>query len=236
MIVTLTCLAVTAMAGDRWLHVSVDEGGRHGEYVRVQVPLKMIRAFVPLIESHAFEHGHVDLDDCDISPADMRAILEAVHEADDGDYVRVEGQDELVRVAKRGEFLHIRVDERDSWGDADEVVRVKVPMAVVEAMVANDDTELDLIAAIEVLDDMGATELVTVDDGDALVRIWIDDQVEDLDDDDDRYDRERDRRRDDRYERDRDDRDRYERDRDDRDRYDRDRDERDRRDQDDEDF
>ncbi|MGD8394854.1 MAG: hypothetical protein PVF43_05195 [Candidatus Eiseniibacteriota bacterium] len=188
---TLFCLTVLAVAGwvtaasagDRWLHVRVDESGRHGERVRVQLPLKMIQAILPAIETEAFQHGRVQLGNEDLDAADLRAMLEAVRDAADGEYARIESHDERVRVAKQDDFLHVQVEERDAWDDASEVVRVRIPMVVVEAMLAGHGDEIDLAAGIEALDSLGQMELVTVDDGDSRVRIWIDEQSLDLDDD-----------------------------------------------------
>lgn len=180
----LTGITATAFAGDPWLHVRVVESGRHGEHVRVQVPLKMIKALLPLVETDEFHDGHIYLGRDHLEGADVRAILETLHEVEDGDFVRVDGRDESVRVAKRGGFLHVRVEEMDAWGDEEEVVRIKMPLAVVEAMLVADSDELDMIAAIEALERFGDMDLVTVDDGDSRVRVWIGERQDRLGDDD----------------------------------------------------
>jgi hypothetical protein len=184
LILSLLLLTGAASAGDRWLHVRVDEGGRHGERVRVQLPLNMIKAILPLIETDELRHGRVYVGHEDLDVAEIRAILSAVQEAPDGEYVSIDGDDESVLVAKRGDYLYVRAEERDRW-DEGEVVRVRVPMVVVEALLTGDPDELDLVAAINALDDLGSTELVRVDDGESRVKIWIDDQQEDLDEEED---------------------------------------------------
>jgi hypothetical protein len=149
---------------------------------------------LPLVETDEFHHGKVWLGSEDLDNADIRAILEAVRDAEDGEYVRVEGHDETVRVAKRGAYMHVRVEEHDSWGDADELVRIRIPMAVVEALIQGEGEELDVAAAVDALDELGKMELVSVDDGESTVRVWIDERSDDLDDDD--YDDDRDDDRD----------------------------------------
>jgi len=188
--ILMMLVAATASAGDRWLHVRVDEGGRHGDRVRVQIPLKMIRAMLPLIETDEFHDGRVYLGHADLDGTDVRAMLAAVREAEDGEYVRIDSRDELVRVAKQGGFLHVKVEERDAWDDESDIVRVKIPMTVVEAMVIGDSDEIDLAAAIDALDtdSIERMDLVTVDDGYDRVRVWIDQRHEDLDDNDDNND------------------------------------------------
>jgi hypothetical protein len=144
----------------------------------------MIKAVLPLIETDELRHGRVYLGHEDLDVAEIRAILSAVREAPDGEYVSVDGDDERVLVAKRGDYLYVRAEERDRW-DEGEVVRVRVPMVVVEALLTGDPDELDLVAAVNALDDLGSTELVRVDDGESRVKIWIDERQEDLDEDDD---------------------------------------------------
>jgi hypothetical protein len=180
LILPVLLFAGAAHAGDRWLHVRVDEHGRHGERVRIQLPLNMIKAILPMVEAEGLRHGHIYLGDDDLDVAQVKAILAAVQEAPDGEYVSVEGDDERVLVAKRGDFLHIRAEERGDWRGEDEVVRVRVPVAVVEALLAGDPDELDVTGAIDALERMGNIELVRVDDGESRVRIWIDERHENL--------------------------------------------------------
>lgn len=179
-------LAGPASAGDRWLHVQIDEeeGRGDGDHVRLQLPLEMIQAVLPMIDTDELHDGRVRVGGEDLDAAELRAVLAAVKEAEDGEYVRVESESGTVRVAKRGGALRIRVAERDGWGDADDVVRIRVPMRVVEAMLGGDPDEIDLVAGIEALGGLGQVELVTVDDGDSRVRIWIDARQERLDGDD----------------------------------------------------
>ena len=61
-------------------------------------------------------------------------------------------------MAKDGGFLLIHVDETDG-----ERVRVKMPLAVIDAMLSTDEEELDLVAALEALADYDVGDLVTVD-------------------------------------------------------------------------
>jgi hypothetical protein len=55
---------------------------------------------------------------------------------------------------------------------------MKLPGAVVEALLAGDGEELDLAGALRALARHGKGELISVADGDETVRIWIDDREE----------------------------------------------------------
>src|SRR2546428_10115 len=53
-------------------------------------------------------------------------------------------------------------------------VEVRVPMTVVAALLSGGKDELDLVAALQALGDHPDTELVTVEDGENTVRVWLD--------------------------------------------------------------
>jgi hypothetical protein len=163
-----------AGAAEQWLHVAVDEHGPEGSTVRVNVPLNLVTKILPLIRHDNLTGGKVKLEmgDENMSVADLRAILEAVRSSRDGDFVTVDGPHEKVRVAKRGDLLFVQANEDKGKRQA---VEVKLPLTVLDALVsATDKDELNLTAAIEALARLGTGDLVTVDDEDSHVRIWID--------------------------------------------------------------
>ena len=166
-------LPVAAFAGDeenRWLHVAVDDGD---ERVRVNVPLTVVTAALPLIEHEHMRHGRVRIDDVDMDAEDIVTLLRAVRDAEDGEYVTVEDRHDRVRVSKEGEYLHIDVAE--DWEDEDtETVKVRMPIAVLSALVSGADDELDILAALDALSEYEGEDLITVNDDGAAVRIWVD--------------------------------------------------------------
>jgi len=176
----VACLAVgltaaTAEAGTagRWLHIRVTDTGGYGENVNVNVPLDMIAAFLPMIETDEMRGGKIRIDsdwaDEDFRGIDLRKVLEALRDSPDTDFVTVRSNDENVRVSKEGGFIHVLAEDRND----SERVRVKVPLAVMEALIGNDPYELDLMAALDALADFEG-DLVTVESDDEHVRIWID--------------------------------------------------------------
>ena len=164
-----SCLALATPAGasDRWLHVLVDE---RDEQVRVNVPLSMIGSVLPLIESQDVWDGHVQFGDDDLDDLDWRAMLDALRDAPDADYVTVKGRHESVRVAKEREQLIVFVEDR---GSRSERIEVRVPMRVVEALIASDPYELDFAAALDALADSDE-DLVSVVSDEGTIRVWID--------------------------------------------------------------
>jgi len=175
---TLACLAVavlvslsTAATADKWLHVRVEENGSRGEKVSVNVPLELVERMLPLISVDELQHGKLDLED-DLKGIDLRELAAALREAPDADFVTVESDDENVRVSKEGEFLVVRIQEKGAHSD--ERVRVRMPLAVVDALFGGEPHELDLLAALEALGEYSDDALVDVESDDGFVRVWID--------------------------------------------------------------
>jgi hypothetical protein len=177
-VLALAMSVTAAHAGGKtqWLHVAVD-GHHEEERVRVNLPLSLLSAVLPLIEDEGFHDGRIVFDDAELDRADLVALLEAVRDAEDGEYVTIRDRGDHVRIAKDGKHVLVHVEER--WGDAeeaDETVEIRVPLAVVDALVSGEDDELNVLAAVEALGKHGDGNLVTVNDDGDLVRIWVDGQ------------------------------------------------------------
>ncbi|HEX9222859.1 MAG TPA: hypothetical protein VF860_05985, partial [Candidatus Acidoferrales bacterium] len=157
---------------DRWLHVRVVCKDANGETVRVNVPLELAIKILPTINHSHLHGGRVQIRDGQINDVDLRALLDAVRSAKDGEFVTVQSRENDVRVAKQGGYLVVHV--RDHKGDGRQRVEVRVPMTVVNALLSGGKDELDLVAALQALGDHPDTELVTVEDGENTVRIWLD--------------------------------------------------------------
>ena len=173
---------------DQWIHVRVESNDTKGETVRVNVPIEMAEKVLPAIKQDRLHDGKVKIDHGDVKDVDLRAIIDAVRTAKDGEYVTVQSNEDNVRVAKSAGYLYIHVTEKDhagktgDKGDAKEgavkvahtKVEVKVPMKVVDALFSAGKDELDIVAALHALSASGDTELVSVKDGENSVRVWID--------------------------------------------------------------
>lgn len=162
-----------AAAGDQhWLHVRVEESGRHGEKVSVNLPFDLIEAVIEGVEVEEFDRGMIHVEDAEFDRELVKSMLDVVKKAEDGVFVTVEHErGEIVNVAKQGDELHIHIEDEDY---EDEVVKVLVPLAVAEALLEGDDDELNLLAALRELNKRGPATLVQIESEDETVRVWID--------------------------------------------------------------
>jgi hypothetical protein len=158
--------------GERWLHVRVISTDGKGETVRVNVPLELAEKVLPAVNHDRLHHGKVRIDSSDMNDVDLRAVMEAIRTAKEGEYVTVQGDDNDVRVAKQGNHLTIHVVDKGASRKSQ--VEVKVPMKVIDALLSAGKDELDLVAALHALGAQGDTELVSVKDSESMVTVWLD--------------------------------------------------------------
>jgi len=166
-------------SSDKWLHVRVEDGsGGDAERVHVNVPLSLAESVIPAINVDSLRNGKVHLDmngeDSHLQDVDLRKILTALRDTKDGNFVTVEGKDNI-QVAKQAGFLIAKIREGKEGGTR---VDAKIPFQVVDALLSGDTNELNLAAAIHALGEHGDGVLVTVDDEKSKVRIWVDSKNE----------------------------------------------------------
>ena len=184
-------LAQAATNTDQWIHIRVTSRDAKGEVVRINVPIDMAEKVLPAINKDRLHQGKVRIESGgEGKDVDLRAILDAVRTAKDGEYVTVQSNENNVRVSKSNGVLYITVadkehmkkptakedvakDEKPS-APVETKVEIKVPMKVVEALLSAGKDELDVLAALRALSAHGDTELVTVKDAESEVRVWID--------------------------------------------------------------
>lgn len=173
--------AVVAQETEKWIHIRVEEnaGGEDAETVTVNLPLSMVSAAAALVPeevSHeATEEMEIALDDLKLSWSDLVKFWQEVKAAPEATFVTVQTKDENIVVKKKGEYLLIKTTEATEHGAN---VNVKFPLAVVDALFSGEEGKLNWEAAIQALAQEEHGNLVTVQEGDESVRIWIDDQNE----------------------------------------------------------
>ena len=178
--------AQTASSNDKWLHVRVVSTDNKGETVRVNIPLELAEKVLPAINKDRLHNGKVTINHSDMEGVDCRALLAALKDTKDGEFVTVQSHDSDVQVAKQGGYMLVHVTEK-RWHEGKDSkdskearmteksrVEVKVPMKVVEALFSAGKDELDVLAALRALSAHGDTELVSVKDGEQTVRVWLD--------------------------------------------------------------
>jgi hypothetical protein len=168
----MLCMGTVALAApaERYLHVRVDDTGS-GEKVRVNIPLSLAEKVIPAINQGPLHEGKVSIHDMNTNGVDIKALLNAVKDAPDGEFVTVQERDEDVRVAKVNGKMVVHVIDHDG---GKENVEVTIPWEVAQALASTNGRDIDVLAAIRALEQAGDTTLVTVTDHEQTVRVWID--------------------------------------------------------------
>jgi hypothetical protein len=163
-----------AQSSDRWIHVRVDNPEDKGEMVHVNVPVALAEVLVSSVDHDELHHGHISVGHADLNGVDLRAMLDAVRSAPDGEFVSVKKRDQDIHVSKQNGFLLIRVTNSNRTDKQE--IQITVPITVVQAMVAasKGSDDLDVAAALKALAALGDSELVNVKDGKKTIHIWID--------------------------------------------------------------
>jgi len=168
LVLALAAVAAVASASDRWMHVRIVESGEDGESVSINLPLPLAESVLQSIDCHSIKSGKVQVK-LSNGEIDLPALHAALRQAQDGEYITVEGEDENVRIAKRDGRLHIRAV------DDDETVNIQIDLAVLDALLSPGTDEIDVRAALHALAETKQdTELIRVEGEDETVRIWID--------------------------------------------------------------
>jgi hypothetical protein len=160
---------LAAQKKEPWFHVEVKENKTEPEYVKVNLPMGMVDVALNVIKDKKFNKGHFKLHTDEISIADMRKIWNELRKAGNAEFVTVEQKNETVRVAKDGNYVVVKVTE-----DKKPKVDLRVPVSVVDALLASPGDELDIKAALIAMQKQGVGDILTVNDRETQVRIWID--------------------------------------------------------------
>jgi len=174
--IALSAFAFTAVrvsAADLWLHIKVNDA-KEDSHVNINLPLSMVTKTASMIPSDARRSGRIRINDDDVDVAELRQIWNEVRNRPDATYVTVEERDSKVRIAKRGDYLHIVSQEHHGRRGGGENVEMKIPLEVVSALLSGKGDEMNVGAAIQALARRGEGELVTVNGDDETVRIWVD--------------------------------------------------------------
>jgi hypothetical protein len=176
-----TATKTEASAGaERWLHVTVTNKDDKGERVRVNVPFSLARGVLASIQQGRLNHGIVHIDNAHMNDVDMRSLLKAIKSAQDAEFVTVEGKECTVHVQKQGGLLLIHVVDNSSRHHnhsdtpSHQNVDVRVPLEVADALFSGASDELNVGAALDLLSRHGDMELVSVQDEENTVRVWMD--------------------------------------------------------------
>jgi hypothetical protein len=168
--VLLVATFAVAASTTRYIHVRVTNPTTH-ELVRVNVPLTLAEKVIPAINQGQLRDGKISIGDFHADNVNVRAILDALKTAPEGEFVTVQDTGNDVRVAKEHGQVVVHVIDKESKENVD----VTVPWDVVQALVSDTaENQLNVEAAIKALENVGDTTLVRVSGHDENVRVWVD--------------------------------------------------------------
>lgn len=168
--VVLTAAVAFASSPERYLHVRVSNPGTH-ELVRVNLPLSLAEKVIPAINHGQLRDGKVQIGGFTANDVNVRAILDALKTAPEGEFVTVQDNESDVRVAKEHGQLVVHVKDKNGKENVD----VTIPWNVAQALISDtSEDQLNIEAAIKALEAAGDLTLVTVTDNEESVRVWID--------------------------------------------------------------
>ena len=168
--VLLATTFAIAAAPARYLHVKVNNSATH-ELVRINVPLTLAEQVIPAINQGKLRAGKVQIGHLNADNVNIKAILNALKTAPEGEFVTVEEPGNNVRVAKERGQLVVHVIDKNSKQN----VNVTIPWNVAQALISDtSEDQLNVEAAIKALENVADTTLVSVTGDAENVRIWID--------------------------------------------------------------
>lgn len=163
---------LTASAGDKpWIHIEITDAGDKDNMVKINLPLSLVEVALEVAEDELAAEGQIELDNCDVSIADMRRMWKELRDAGDADFVTVVEDDERVHIYRKGDNVYVEVDDTSN---REEKVRMSIPVHVVDTLFEGDGEQLNLTGALAELREANKGELLSIQDGDEHIRIWID--------------------------------------------------------------
>jgi ribonuclease HI len=152
--VLLAGTAVWAASPERYLHVKVSNPTTH-ELVRVNVPLSLAEKVIPAINHGQLRNGKIQVGNFNADEVNVRAIIDALKTAPEGEFVTVQNNDSDVRVAKEHGQLVVHVVDKSNGKEkaGRQNVDVTIPWNVAEALISNTtEHQLNIEAAIQALE------------------------------------------------------------------------------------
>src|SRR5689334_16969511 len=166
--------ATAADTDDLWIHIRVldSKDGR----VSINLPISVVEKMGNVMPADTHGKSSLRFDDEDITVSELREVRADLRKHPDATFITVDEADSKVRVAKIAGNLVVRAHE--TGAGRKEQVEMKIPGAVVDALLSSPGEQLNMGAAMKALARHGEGEIVTVTGDGETVRIWIDDSAE----------------------------------------------------------
>ena len=163
------CGLALAQSRGPWLHLEVKENKAEPVLVRVNLPVSLVDVALDVVKEENLRHGRIKLEQTEITVADMKEIWNELKKAGNAEFLTVEKRHETVRISREGEFVLVKVTEKQ-----EPKVDLKIPVAVVDALLERPGDELNLKAAVAAMRQKQVGDILTVNDNNTRVRLWID--------------------------------------------------------------
>lgn len=149
-----------------------DDGDEGADFdANINLPLSAVEPLLSLVPHGALSDRLLDLTGNEVNVGAMRDLWRAIAGVGEAEFVAVDGEDETVRIARTGDQINVQVEECDE--DGGEIVDIRVPVAVVDALLSGDGETLNVHAAVAQLGELRG-DIVRVSGGEHQVRVWID--------------------------------------------------------------
>ena len=154
-------------------HDDGDDGAEGADFdANINLPLSAVAPLLSLVPHGVLSDRLLDLAGDEVNVGAMRDLWRAIAGVGEAEFVAVDGEDETVRIARTGDQINVQVEECDK--DGGETVDIRIPVAVVNALLSGDGETLNVHAAVEQLRELRG-DIVRVSGGEHQVRVWIDD-------------------------------------------------------------
>ena len=161
----------TQQESEPWIHVVISSDSDSGTNLNLNLPLAAVTAMLALAPETIVQDGQLQLGGSTELPVTaIRDMWQELRAAGDIEFVTIQHEGQDVRIAREGDTILVNVSDID--GD-DEIVRVEIPVPVVDALLSGDGDTLNIRAALEELSTLRG-DLVRVIESDNNIRIWID--------------------------------------------------------------
>jgi len=167
--IAMVCgLSLAFAESKQWVHVNVEDSRKPAK-VKVNLPVSLVETMMPLIEEKSFENGKVRLNDKEFRVEDLRKMWNEVRKQGDSEFVSIQSPDTNIRVFTEGKYLFVEPQKGSNTH-----VNIQIPLAVVDAMLSGSGQELNLTAAVQALRQSGVSDIISIQNEDAHIRVWID--------------------------------------------------------------
>ena len=151
-----------------------DDGDEEGDFnLNINVPLSAVEPLLSLVPHRILADGHLAVagHDMPIDIGAMRNLWRVIANIGDAEFLSVDGGEETVRVARTGDQIHVQVEECADGGG--ETVDIRLPVAVLDALLSGDGETLNIAAAVERLAGVRG-DIVQISSDERQIRVWID--------------------------------------------------------------